>query len=65
MKQLKKRKAEDNQGWNNELLIRRGKEMVKSLHLMFNRILKEGEIPEQWEEMRIKSIFKKKDQESS
>ena len=28
--------------------------------MMFNRILNEGEIPSQWEEMRIKSIYKNK-----
>ena len=36
-----------------------GEEMVKSLKIMFNRILKEHSIPRQWTEMTIKSIHKK------
>ena len=58
-KKLKRRKAGDREGWNNEMILEAGEEMVKSLKIMFNRILKEHSIPRQWTEMTIKSIHKK------
>lgn len=60
VKGLKKRKAGDTQGWQNEMITEGGEEMLKSLTLMFNRILQDEEIPEQWEQMKIKSIYKNK-----
>ena len=41
------------------MILEAGEEMVKSLKIMFNRILKEHSIPRQWTEMTIKSIHKK------
>ena len=41
------------------MILEAGEEMVKSLKIMFNRILKEQSIPRQWTEMTIKSIHKK------
>ena len=58
-KKLKRRKAGDREGWNNEMILEAGEEMVKSLKIMFNRILKEHSIPRQWTEMTTKSIHKK------
>ena len=35
---LKKKKAEDYEGWRNELMIFGGNEMIKSLVRMFNKV---------------------------
>mgnify|MGYP001800575693 CR=1 FL=1 len=48
IKTLKRRKAGDQEGWRNEMLICGGKEMVRSLAILFNRISKEMELPTQW-----------------
>ena len=58
IRNLKRKKAKDNEGWINELIIEGGEEMNKSLEIMFNRILRDLEIPKKWEEMKIKSIYK-------
>ena len=60
---LKKRKARDTQGWNNELLIEGGSEMIRSLTKMTNTMLKEEITPAQWNHMMIKSIHKKGEKE--
>ena len=40
IKTLKKQKAKDRDNWNNELIIEGGREMVKSLTKMFNKVNK-------------------------
>ena len=60
---LKRKKARDNEGWNNEMLLDGGDEMVKSLVEMTNQFMKEYEIPEPWDHMIIKSIHKKGEKE--
>ena len=60
VKSLKKRKSGDIEGWKNEMIIEGGEEMVKTMTGLFNKILKEMETPKQWEDMRIKSIYKNK-----
>ena len=60
IKGLKLRKAADGEGWRNEMIKNGGKEMEKSIVKMFNKILKEGTTPRQWENMKIKSIYKNK-----
>ena len=55
---LKKRKARDNEEWNNEMLIDGGDEMVLSLVKMFNAVMKEYVVPEPWENMTVKSTHK-------
>ena len=60
VKKLKRRKAGDGEGWRNELIIEGGKEMVKALHGLFNKFLREMKTPVQWEDMKIKSIYKNK-----
>ena len=60
VRNLKKRKAGDIEGWKNEMISGGGEEMVKTLTGLFNKILTEMETPRQWEEMRIKSIYKNK-----
>ena len=60
---LKRKKAPDREGWKNETVINGGKEMIESLYMMFNEIMKTGAIPIQWEKMKIKSIYKNKGSE--
>ena len=60
IKKLKKKKAADQDGMKNEMIISGGKDLLNSIIAMFNKILKEKEIPSKWENMRIKSIYKNK-----
>ena len=60
IKKLKLKKALDEEGWRNEMIKMGGREMVISIWMMFNKIFKDGIIPEQWEAMKIKSIYKNK-----
>jgi hypothetical protein len=55
---LKRRKCKDKTGWNNEILLEAGDDMLDSLLLMINRMEKERWSPEQWAEMKIKAISK-------
>ena len=57
---MKKKKAEDIEGWRNEIIIHGGEEMIKSLILMCNRILEDDEIPIEWSRVIIKSFYKNK-----
>ena len=56
---LKKKKARDVEGWNNEMMIHGGEEMILSLMGMVNMVMRKYEIPNQWFYMFIKSIHKK------
>ena len=58
VKKLKRKKAKDSKGWNNEMVIEGGEEMIKSLEMMMQRTLNEEVTPAQWNEMIIKSIHK-------
>ena len=62
IKQLKKKKAADHLGWKNEMIIEGGEQMEISLGRIYNKIMEEGETPEEWEKMVIKSIYKNKGQ---
>ena len=57
---LKKKKAEDYSGWKNELMIFGGDEMTKSLVMMYNNITEQLTIPNQWNNVIIKSFYKNK-----
>ncbi len=46
------------------MIIEGGEEMVKSVWLLFKEILSKMEIPNQWEEVRVKSIYKNKGKKS-
>ena len=59
IKKLKRKKAGDDEGWTNEMIKEGGKEMIKSITHMFNRISREEILPKQWTQMKIKSIHKK------
>ena len=47
IKTLKRKKAGDQEGWINEMIIEGGEEMVKSLRILFNRIVKEIKLLQQ------------------
>ena len=57
---MKKKKAGDHEGWKNELIVAGGCEMVKSLAVLFNKLLENLVVPKQWEHMTIISIYKNK-----
>ena len=56
--QLKKKKCKDKTGWNNEIILESGKDMIDSLLAMINKMEKERSTPKQWAEMKIKAISK-------
>ena len=60
IKKLKKKKAGDHEVRKNELIVAGGNEMVKSLVVLFNKILEHLSVPKQREKMIIKSIYKNK-----
>ena len=60
IKKLKRNKAADMEGWRNELIIEGGKEMKKRILKMFNEITKSSKIPMEWQQLKIKSIYKNK-----
>ena len=57
---LKRKKAEDRSGWKNKMVLEGGEEMDKSLTKICNKVMEEGQIPTEWEKMKVKSIFKNK-----
>ena len=63
VKGLKRKKARDNDGWNNEVMIDGGDEMVDSLVKMTDMVQEKAEIPKAWKEMTIKSTHKKEEKE--
>ena len=59
-KELKNRKAKDMEGWKYELVKWAGEDLEKSIKIMLNQSIEEKEIPEEWKNMKIKSIYKNK-----
>ena len=59
-RKLKKKKASDIGGMKGEYIIYAGDDLIKSLLILLNGIIKTGEIPEKWKRMKIKSIYKRK-----
>eukprot|EP00112_Aurelia_sp_Birch-Aquarium-sp1_P026251 Seg92.1 transcript_id=Seg92.1/GoldUCD/mRNA.D3Y31 product="LINE-1 retrotransposable element ORF2 protein" pseudo=true protein_id=Seg92.1/GoldUCD/D3Y31 len=60
IKQLKRKKAGDTKMFKNEMLQWGGRDLIESIKNTFNKIMKEQEIPESWNNMIVKSIYKKK-----
>ena len=54
---LNPKKAGDKQTWKNKIIIEGGEEMKCSLKKIVNKIDKQREIPEEWEEMEIKATL--------
>ena len=57
---LKLKKAKDSEGWQNEHLVYGGEEMALSLQKIYSMADVQQQIPDSWERMWIKSIFKEK-----
>ena len=51
-------KSRDKSRWKAEQLKEGGDEMIESLTTIFNRVEEEGQIPLQWRETSIKSLYK-------
>ena len=56
--QLKRKKCNDSEGWNNEIILEGGNEMINSLKNLFNKMETERFTPRQWKEVQIKTIPK-------
>ena len=59
IKSLKRKKARDSNGWNNEMVMDGGTEMEKSIRKMADAVKQKQEVPRQWQQMMIKSTHKK------
>ena len=57
---LKKKRTNDSQGINNILIKNAGRDFIDSLVIFFNEIRNYQEIPVEWEELLVKSIYKNK-----
>ena len=60
IQKLKANKAGDLGGMRNEFIMYAGEDLKESLQSLLNEIMQSGEIPNKWENMKIKSIFKNK-----
>ena len=58
VKELKRNKCKDKTGWNNELVLETGDDMIEALQAMMNRMERERITPKQWSEMKIKAVGK-------
>ena len=56
--ELKRKKCKDRTGWNNEIVLETGEDMIDSLLAMMNRMEMERWTPKQWSEMKVKVISK-------
>ena len=59
VKKLDPKKAKDTETWKNNIIKAGGDEMVRSLTKITNQVDKQKVIPNEWENMEIKSIHKK------
>ena len=60
VKELKKKKAADEDGWRYEFFIYGGEDLKKSVLKIINILTKRYYVPTEWKEMIIKSISKGK-----
>ena len=58
VEKLKRKKCKDRTGWNNEIILESGEDMIDSLTAMMNRMEIERTSPKQWSEMKVKAISK-------
>ena len=59
VKKLDVKKAKDTQNWSNEMVVRGGNEMIKSLKRIFDTIDNTMEVPADWNRMAIRTKDKK------
>lgn len=57
---IKKKKTKDIQGWSNEILINSGKDITKSLSILFNQVDSKTIVPKEWKDLKVISIYKNK-----
>ena len=60
IKQLKRKKVGDTQMFKNDMFQWGGRDLIESIKKVFNKIMEEQDIPESWNSMIIKTIYKKK-----
>ena len=58
LKEIKNKKASGRYGWKAESIKNGGKELSKSLTVLYNRIEKEKCVPEEWGHITTKSVRK-------
>ena len=58
VKKLDPKKAKDTESWKNNIIKAGGDEMIRSLTKITNQVDKQKIIPNEWENMEIKSIHK-------
>ena len=59
IRKTKSNRAPDRSKWKAEWIKKGGKEMEKSLSKLFNRIEEERQVPRQWDQILIRSLYKK------
>ena len=59
IKKLKNKKVGDHTGLRNEMLKAGGHDLIKSLQIIFNKIMNQRVIPTSWKIITTKSIYKK------
>ena len=59
VKELKRKKCRDRSGWNNEIVIETGEEMLECLLALVNKMEEKREVPKDWNQVKIKTIPKK------
>ena len=59
VKELKRKKCRDKSGWNNEMVIETGEEMLECLLALVNKMEEKREVPKDWNEVKIKTVPKK------
>ena len=59
VKEMKRKKCKDKTGWNNEIVLETGEEMLECLLALINKMEERREVPKDWNEVKIKTIGKK------
>ena len=59
VKEMKRKKCKDKTGWNNEIVLETGEEMLECLLALINKMEEKREVPNDWNEVKVKTIGKK------
>ena len=59
VKEMKRKKCKDKTGWNNEIVLETGEEMMECLLALINKMEERREVPKDWNEVKVKTIGKK------
>ena len=60
IKNLRNKHTLDCQGWNNKILKNGGKDLTNSINKLFNEININEIVPDEWTQLKIKSLYKNK-----